>query len=159
MMEGHLSSGVAREAFVSPNDDNPLDRFQQLRNPLSTTMSTSGSPPPPPLNDPSAPLDPTSSTSALPSQPEPSTLTTSSSKSVKSSKDKGKKKAPSAGIVYISRIPPGMTPQKIKHLMGRWGDVGKVYAQKDDASAGKKGKNASTSSLPRRSAESRVPRK
>lgn len=37
-----------------------------------------------------------------------------------------------AGIVYISRVPPGMTPQKIRHLMDRWGEVGKVYAQRRD---------------------------
>lgn len=39
---------------------------------------------------------------------------------------------PSPGIVYVSRIPPGMTPQKVKHLMERWGDVGRIYAQKRD---------------------------
>lgn len=52
---------------------------------------------------------------------------------------KPKKKAISPGIVYISRIPPGMTPQKIKHLMGRWGETGKVYAQKDGPSGGDPG--------------------
>jgi hypothetical protein len=36
------------------------------------------------------------------------------------------------GIIYISRVPPGMTPQKVRHLMARWGEVGKVYAQKRD---------------------------
>jgi ESF2/ABP1 family protein len=45
---------------------------------------------------------------------------------------KKKKSAPSPGVIYISRIPPGMTPQKIKHLMARWGEVGRVYAQKKD---------------------------
>jgi len=45
---------------------------------------------------------------------------------------KKKKTAPSPGVIYISRIPPGMTPQKIKHLMARWGEVGRVYAQKKD---------------------------
>lgn len=48
---------------------------------------------------------------------------------------KKKRKTASAsvpGIVYISRLPPGMTPQKVKHLMGRWGEVGKIYAQKRD---------------------------
>lgn len=37
------------------------------------------------------------------------------------------------GIVYVSRVPPGMTPQKVKHLMERWGEVGRIYAQKKDA--------------------------
>lgn len=48
------------------------------------------------------------------------------------SKSKSKRKAPTPGIVYISRLPPGMTPQKVRHLMARWGEVGKVYAQRRD---------------------------
>ncbi|KAL7409287.1 hypothetical protein BDY24DRAFT_327226, partial [Mrakia frigida] len=51
------------------------------------------------------------------------------------------------GIVYISRIPPGMTPQKIKHLMGRWGETGKVYAQKDGPSGGAPGSKSKTHSV------------
>ncbi|AAW41747.1 hypothetical protein CNBB5250 [Cryptococcus deneoformans B-3501A] len=51
-------------------------------------------------------------------------------------KTKKKKKAQTPGIVFISRVPPGMTPQKIRHLMGRWGDIGKVYAQRRDAPGG-----------------------
>lgn len=31
-----------------------------------------------------------------------------------------------------------MTPQKIKHLMTRWGETGKVYAAKDDSQTGGK---------------------
>ncbi|WVQ71473.1 hypothetical protein IAR50_001011 [Cryptococcus sp. DSM 104548] len=46
---------------------------------------------------------------------------------------KKKKKDVTPGIVYISRLPPGMTPQKIRHLMARWGDLGKLYAQPKDA--------------------------
>ncbi|OCF35355.1 pre-rRNA-processing protein ESF2 [Kwoniella heveanensis BCC8398] len=49
---------------------------------------------------------------------------------------KAKSKKPTPGIVYISRLPPGMTPQKVRHLMGRWGEVGKVYAQRRDAPSG-----------------------
>lgn len=45
---------------------------------------------------------------------------------------KKKKKVLTPGIVYISRVPPGMTPQKVRHLMARWGEVGKVYAQRRD---------------------------
>jgi hypothetical protein len=41
-----------------------------------------------------------------------------------------KKRTPVPGVIYISRVPPGMTPQKIKYLMSRWGAVGKLYAQK-----------------------------
>ena len=45
---------------------------------------------------------------------------------------KKKRAALTPGIIYISRVPPGMTPQKIRHLMARWGEVGKVYAQRRD---------------------------
>lgn len=45
---------------------------------------------------------------------------------------KKKRKVLTPGIVYISRVPPGMTPQKVRHLMARWGEVGKVYAQRKD---------------------------
>ncbi|KAL1405225.1 RNA-binding ATPase activator esf2 [Vanrija albida] len=49
---------------------------------------------------------------------------------------KNKSKAPVKGIVYISRVPPGMTPSKIRHLMSRWGEVQRVYAQAKDATTG-----------------------
>ncbi|BEJ12969.1 hypothetical protein CspHIS471_0301430 [Cutaneotrichosporon sp. HIS471] len=52
---------------------------------------------------------------------------------VKVVKKKGKK---TAGIVYISRLPPGMTPHKVRHLMAKWGEVGRVYAQRRDAVTG-----------------------
>lgn len=52
------------------------------------------------------------------------------SKSTTSKSKKRKTLVP--GIVYISRLPPGMTPQKVKYLMAQWGDVGKIYAQKKD---------------------------
>jgi ESF2/ABP1 family protein len=47
-------------------------------------------------------------------------------------KQKKKKKTLTTGVVYISRLPPGMTPHKVRHLMARWGDVGRVYAQRRD---------------------------
>ena len=49
-----------------------------------------------------------------------------------STKTNKKRKTLVPGIVYISRLPPGMTPQKVKYLMAQWGDVGKIYAQKKD---------------------------
>jgi len=36
-----------------------------------------------------------------------------------------------AGIVYISRIPPGMRPTKVRHLMSAYGEVGRVYLQQE----------------------------
>src|SRR5436189_6280024 len=38
-----------------------------------------------------------------------------------------KKAQDNTGIIYLSRIPPFMKPSKIKHLMGKFGDVGKIY--------------------------------
>jgi ESF2/ABP1 family protein len=36
-----------------------------------------------------------------------------------------------AGVVYISRIPPGMRPTKVRHLMSAYGEVGRVYLQQE----------------------------
>jgi ESF2/ABP1 family protein len=35
------------------------------------------------------------------------------------------------GVVYISRIPPGMQPPKVRHLMSAYGEVGRVYLQQE----------------------------
>lgn len=35
------------------------------------------------------------------------------------------------GVVYISRIPPGMRPTKVRHLMSQYGDIGRVYLQQE----------------------------
>jgi len=37
-----------------------------------------------------------------------------------------------AGIVYLSRIPPAMRPSKVRHLMGGFGAIGRVYLQQED---------------------------
>lgn len=37
------------------------------------------------------------------------------------------------GVIYISRIPPGMQPAKVRHLMGQYGEVGRVYLQPEGA--------------------------
>lgn len=36
-----------------------------------------------------------------------------------------------AGIIYISRIPPGMRPAKVKHIMSGYGKVGRVFLQQE----------------------------
>ncbi|OAX39134.1 hypothetical protein K503DRAFT_690271 [Rhizopogon vinicolor AM-OR11-026] len=36
------------------------------------------------------------------------------------------------GVIYISRIPPGMRPAKVRHLMSAHGEVGRVYLQQED---------------------------
>ena len=37
------------------------------------------------------------------------------------------------GVLYISRIPPGMQPAKVRHLMGAYGKIGRVYLQQEGA--------------------------
>lgn len=39
-----------------------------------------------------------------------------------------------AGVIYISRIPPGMRPSKVRHLMSQYGEVGRVYLQQEGPS-------------------------
>ncbi len=39
-----------------------------------------------------------------------------------------------AGLIYISRIPPGMQPAKVRHLMSAYGEVGRVYLQQEGIS-------------------------
>ena len=36
-----------------------------------------------------------------------------------------------AGVIYISRIPPGMSPNKVRHLMSAYGEIGRVYLQQE----------------------------
>jgi ESF2/ABP1 family protein len=38
-----------------------------------------------------------------------------------------------AGVIYISRIPPGMSPDKVRHLMSACGEIGKVFLQQEGA--------------------------
>lgn len=37
------------------------------------------------------------------------------------------------GIIYVSRIPPGMTPAKVRHIFSQFGDVERMYLQPKDA--------------------------
>ena len=39
-----------------------------------------------------------------------------------------------AGIVYLSRVPPFMKPHKVKHLLSRYGSVGRVYLKPEGMS-------------------------
>lgn len=36
-----------------------------------------------------------------------------------------------SGVIYISRIPPGMQPAKVRHLLAQYGEVGRVYLQQE----------------------------
>lgn len=37
-----------------------------------------------------------------------------------------------AGIVYLSRVPPFMKPDKVRHLLSAYGDIGKVFLSPED---------------------------
>ena len=48
------------------------------------------------------------------------------SRGKESRRDKGSSSTV-AGIVYLSRVPPFMKPHKVKHLLSRYGSIGRVY--------------------------------
>lgn len=35
------------------------------------------------------------------------------------------------GVIYLSRIPPGMSPNKVRHLLSAYGEIGRVYLQQE----------------------------
>ncbi len=39
------------------------------------------------------------------------------------------------GIVYVSRIPPHMKPQKLRHLLSQYGEIGRVYCTPEGKAA------------------------
>ena len=46
------------------------------------------------------------------------------------------------GIVYLSRLPPNMKPQKVRHLLEQYGDIGRVYLAAEDKSVRRSRKQA-----------------
>lgn len=38
-----------------------------------------------------------------------------------------KKASSTPGLIYISRIPPGMGPAQMKHLLSAYGEIGRVF--------------------------------
>ena len=48
-----------------------------------------------------------------------------------------KKKQQKRGIIYLSRIPPGMTPAKVRHIFSQFGEVGRIYLQPQHAASKK----------------------
>ena len=43
--------------------------------------------------------------------------------------EKYQQKQRKRGIIYISRIPPGMTPAKVRHIFSQFGEVDRMYLQ------------------------------
>ena len=44
-----------------------------------------------------------------------------------------KDKAIKTGVIYISRIPPFMKPQKVRHLLSPYGSIGRIFLTPEDA--------------------------
>ncbi|EST08657.1 Zinc finger, C2H2, LYAR-type [Kalmanozyma brasiliensis GHG001] len=53
------------------------------------------------------------------------------------------KKQRKLGIVYISRIPPGMTPAKVRHILSNFGELGRIYLHQDSTKPGESKKRSS----------------
>ncbi|GAA5955802.1 hypothetical protein JCM8115_006859 [Rhodotorula mucilaginosa] len=50
------------------------------------------------------------------------------------------KKAKQPGLVYLSRLPPGMGPAQVRHLMSAYGEIGRIYLELADKEKGKQRK-------------------
>ena len=50
------------------------------------------------------------------------------------------------GIVYLSRVPPRMTPSKVKTLLSDWGEITRIYLVEEDKTHRKKRRKAGGSS-------------
>jgi hypothetical protein len=65
------------------------------------------------------------------------------------------------GIVYVSRIPPHMKPQKLRHLLSQYGEIGRVYCTPEDRAARsnrkKKGGNTGAPARPSTEPQHRPP--
>lgn len=46
------------------------------------------------------------------------------------------KKAKQPGLVYLSRLPPGMGPAQVRHLMSAYGEIGRIYLELADKEKG-----------------------
>lgn len=47
--------------------------------------------------------------------------------------EKREKQIKRTGVVYVSRIPPFMKPDKLKHILSRFGDVNRIFLVPEDA--------------------------
>jgi ESF2/ABP1 family protein len=43
------------------------------------------------------------------------------------SAQKFKEKTNKTGLIYLSRIPPHMKPEKVRHLLSQYGEIGRIY--------------------------------
>jgi ESF2/ABP1 family protein len=42
------------------------------------------------------------------------------------------------GVCYLSRIPPYMQPQKLRHLLAAYGEVGRIFLTPEDAATARR---------------------
>lgn len=56
--------------------------------------------------------------------------------------DEFNKKVKQRGIVYISRVPPFMKPEKLRHLLGKFGAINRVYLVPEDETSRTKRKKS-----------------
>ncbi|EEB09325.1 U3 snoRNP-associated protein Esf2 [Schizosaccharomyces japonicus yFS275] len=47
--------------------------------------------------------------------------------------EKARKAIKRSGVVYLSRIPPYMSPQKLRHLLSAYGKIGRIYLAPESA--------------------------
>ncbi|TMW61065.1 hypothetical protein Poli38472_014526 [Pythium oligandrum] len=46
--------------------------------------------------------------------------------------DEYRERVAKRGVVYISRVPPYMKPEKLKHLLSKYGDINRIYLVPED---------------------------
>lgn len=64
--------------------------------------------------------------------------------------EKLQKRLSQRGVIYLSRIPPFMQPDKLRHIMSQFGEIGRIYLTPEDQAItrrrkkyrGKKGKSS-----------------
>lgn len=52
--------------------------------------------------------------------------------------EKSQKAAKKTGVIYLSRIPPFMKPATLRHFLGQYGDIGRVFLTPEDDAQHKK---------------------
>jgi ESF2/ABP1 family protein len=58
-----------------------------------------------------------------------------------------------SGIIYISRIPPGMGPSKVKHILANYGEIGRIYLVAADSSSSSSKRDSGKKHKPHRFVE------
>ncbi|KAL4517842.1 hypothetical protein Ndes2526A_g02218 [Nannochloris sp. 'desiccata'] len=66
------------------------------------------------------------------------TILAKSAKSIDKKLEKLKKKYERRGIVYISRLPPHLKPQKLRHMLEQHAPLGRLYLAPEDPLTRKK---------------------